>query len=477
MKVCLIRPTVASRFQITAPLSLGYLSASLKKNGYNDIYLIDGTLHLLSIDDTINMIKKNGITDVIGIQVYTGSQKWTRDFVLKAKEEFPQSKIVVGGPHISSLKGFALEFIGADYGVLGEGEDSIVDFVKFVEGKINSPYDVDGLIFKEGSSFIHAKNMYGFLKNADDIPIPDWELLKPYEYFEYMESATMPLRGKKPIVILTSRGCPYQCTFCSSGLTNQRKMRYRSPENIVDEIEFLQKKYKIDEVFFTDDNLTMNLRRAEKIFDLMIERDIKVHWRAPNGLRVDRLSESLIEKMSKSGCYYVGLGIESGSEIVLKSIKKKLNLEKVASAVNLLHKYNIQTTGFFICGLIGENEEDINETLNFAKKVNFDRVQIGVYIPYPGSEDFNNLTYRKSLDEYRQIIMNFQENEELPKWRDIPLEKLLKLQQKFILKFYLRPKVILSMLMKIRISQIKAFLNHPWIKSWFTKKEKSLFGN
>lgn len=472
MKIALIRPTYGSRFQVTPPLSLGYLSSSLKETGYSNIHLIDGSLLLLSPPDAVELIRKNGVPDLIGIQVYTGSHRWTKEFVTLFRKQYPNVPIVCGGPHITALKELALKFIGCEYGIMGEGENAIVEFVKYIEGKISDPSDVEGLIYKDKDTYRFSKEPYGFLRDANTVPFPDWDILEPEKYFKYMEGATMPLRGKKPVPILSSRGCPFKCTFCSSGLTNKRIMRYREPENIVAEMEMLKQKFGVDEIFFSDDNLTLNKSRAEKIFDLMIEKKLNLHWRAPNGIRVDCLNESLIAKMKKSGCYYVGLGVESGNDKILKRIKKQLDLNAVRKNVNLLHKYNISVSGFFMCGMLDEKENEIGDSIRFALSVPFDRIQVCDYVPYPGSEDFQTIFKNDDRQQYEKAIMEFQQNDTIPKFRALSLKDVIRLQRMFFLKFYLRPRTIYSMLKHFRLSQIYAIFNHPLIKRFFAKDKK-----
>ena len=472
MKICLVRPTFGSRFQVTPPLSLGYLSSALKQNGYTDVSLIDGSLYLLTPQQAAEKLRASGGADVVGVQVYTGSHLWARDFTRLVKENFKDSVILLGGPHITALKEHAMDFIKADYGVIGEGEISITAFMKYREGKITDPALVPGLIFKNDGKWMHAQEKFGFIPDANDIPFPDWELLEPEKYFPLMEGATMPLKGKKPAPILTSRGCPYRCTFCSSGLTNKRIMRYRNPRNIVDEIKLLKTKYGVNEIFFTDDNLTMNIKRAEEIFDLMMNEGINVHWRAPNGIRLDRLSPSLVEKMSRSGGYYVGVGVETGNAEVMKRIKKKVNLNIVSDVVNLLHKHKIRVSGFFMCGLRGETQSQIEDTVGFALKVPFDRIQVSNYIPYPGSEDFSVIFEEGNSEAYAVNVAKFQESEYVPHFQEMSLEEIITLQKSFIRRFYLRPRVILGLILNLKFSQLKAIWRHPFIQRWFNRKQK-----
>jgi len=472
MRICLVRPTFGSRFQVTPPLSLGYLSSALKRGGYRDISLIDGSLDVLTPAQAVERAAAGGGADVLGVQVYTGSHQWAKEFTFLAKQRLKDCVVAVGGPHVTALKEHAMDFIGADYGVIGEGEIAVVRMVEFLEGKIADAGKVPGFFFKERGKWRHAEEKFGFVPDANDLPVPDWELLQPQRYFEFMEGATMPLRGKRPAPILTSRGCPYLCTFCSSGLTNKRKMRYRDPRNIVDEILFLKRTYGVDEIFFSDDNLTMDVNRAEQIFDLLIGEKADIHWRAPNGIRIDRLSPALVEKMARSGGYYVGVGVETGNAEIMRRIKKKVNLDIVKGAVDLLHRDGIKVSGFFMCGLRGESRTQVGDSIRFALGVPFDRVQVSNYIPYPGSEDFSVIFEENVPERYAENVSRFQTSQYVPPFQEMSLEEIVSLQKEFIRRFYLRPSILCELLKNLKFSQIKAILRHPFIVRWFNRKQK-----
>jgi len=469
MKIALIRPNFGSYFQITPPLSLGYLSSSLKNNGYTDIVLVDASLDK-KIPQEVNRFLKKENPDIIGIQVYTGSQNWVKELLVLLKSEKIHSRVIVGGPHISGLGELSLDYLGADFGILGEGEQSIVSFAQSLENK--SDFDeVDGLIFKQKGKWKTARNLFGFIDNINNIPFPDWDLLNPEKYFNYMESVSLPLKGKKPTPILTSRGCPYQCTFCCSGVVSRHKIRYRFPKNIVSEIKYLKEKFGVDEIFFSDDNLTLNNQRAKEIFDLMIKEKLNIVWRAPNGIRIDSLTDSLVNKMAQSGCYFVGLGIETGSDKIMRNIKKNVDLNKVNEKVNLLQKYKIKSSGFFMCGLRNERRKDILKSIEFAKKIPFDRIQVCNFVPYPGSEDFNIIYDKANKKAYKNNVLKFQQNGFVPDFQTLSLTEIYKVQRKFLFDFYFRPKILYDLLKSFKISQLITLFKHPFFKKWMVFKK------
>jgi radical SAM superfamily enzyme YgiQ (UPF0313 family) len=202
-----------------------------------------------------------------------------------------------------------------------------------------------------------------------------------------------PLRGeiRKPwAMMITSRGCPYDCVFCSIHTLMGKQWRGRSPENVVDEIEQLINSYKIKQVDFFDDNMTLNKKRMEAICDLIVKRGLDIEWYTPNGVRADTLDENLLSKMKKSGCKRIRIAPESGVQrVVDQIIKKDLNLKDVEKAVILSKKLGIKVGCFFVIGLIGETKENIKETINYAYKLRqlgADRFYFSIAMPVYGTE-------------------------------------------------------------------------------------------
>lgn len=471
-KIILLRPTYGSKFQITPPISLGCLASNLRKNCFNNLVFIDGTLNQYTPEQAAQIIIHEN-PKIIGVQIYTGAQSWTREMIRILRSKNSEIIIVAGGPHISALKEIALEHISADYGIVGEGEESFALLCnKLITNHNRIEFsEIPGLIYKKDKKYFQSKIPFARLSDLDSFPGPDYGLLKIENYFEYMEGATVPLKGKRPVPIITSRGCPYNCTFCSSSLIFSKRIRYRAVEKVVEELEFLKKNYNIDEFFVTDDNLTLDMERAEKFFDLLIEKNLNLFWRAPNGLRADRLSEPLIAKMKKSGCYFVGIGVETGSPEMMKAIKKSLDLNIIQNVTALLKKHKILSSGFFMVGLPLEKEEDAQKTVDFIKKSNFDRIQVATYSPYPGSEDFDNLFDKRNEKEYKKLIHNYLYKGEIPKiTKYLSYSQVHDYQKKMINAFYFRPRTLFSLLRNLKFSQLKAILSHPLIRRWFDNK-------
>lgn len=478
-RIALVRPTFGSMFQITPPLSLGYIASSLKKKGYQDISIIDGTLAQLSPESMLRLISERRPA-IIGIQVYTGSHNWTRNFVKMLKKSTISAEVVVGGPHISALKEKAIEHIGADYGIVGEGEESFAKLVEVIlddgsKASADALRDIPGLIYKdEEGRFRQSIVPFARIPDLDTLPFPDYELLHITKYFKHMQGATVPLRGKRPVPILTSRGCPFNCTFCSSSLTFLKKMRFRSVQSVVEELEYLKNRYHIDEFFITDDNLTLDMKRAEEFFDLLVKKRLNLHWRAPNGLRADRLDKNLIRKMKRSGCYFVGIGVETGSQRIMKTIKKSLDLRKIDEVLPILRRQHIITSGFFMVGMKEEKDEDIMKTIKFIRKSKFDRIQVSIYTPYPGSQDFDDMFEAQDPDRYGKNVEDYLYKGIIPPINPyVSYDNIHKYQKRMLKTFYMKPRVIIDLILNLKLSQIDAILKHPSIRRWFKSDHAS----
>lgn len=275
--------------------------------------------------------------------------------------------VVVGGPHASTIRKKILEETKADYAIKSEGEHTILELCN---GKTKK--DIKGLIYRENGNIIENPDREPIL-DLDSLPFPAYEL---FEIDKYMD---------KKIPILTSRGCPYQCVYCSVRLCMGNRFRARSPENVVEEImKWKNKGY--DRFIFPDDCFSLDLGRAKKICDLIIEKNLSIKFDLRNGIRVNRVDEELLQKMKQAGCFFVSYGVESGVQDVLNSMKKGITVEQVKKAVELTKKVGVKFGLFFIIGCPGDTYEKFKQSLNFALSLGPDEVRFYNLVPYPGTE-------------------------------------------------------------------------------------------
>jgi radical SAM superfamily enzyme YgiQ (UPF0313 family) len=267
--------------------------------------------------------------------------------------------------------------------------------------------------------------------------------------------------GKHHFVnIITSRGCPFSCIFCSSSELCGKIWRARSPENVIKELKKLKYEYDVSEVEFLDDTFTLNNRRAEKICDLMMKENLNLSWSASS--RVNTITQGLADKMKKAGCHTIYLGIESGSQKILDLIQKGINLFQAERAVEIVRRANINALGSFIIGIPGETVKSIKKTIRFARTLNLNFVQFSICTPYPGTKLFKiakakGLLLTKDWSKYTIV-------DPVMKTPGISSKELRKWLMKAYLGFYLRPKFFLEQIRRKDLfffkKALKAGLNY-----------------
>lgn len=376
-------------------LGLAYLSGALYEQGI-DHDIIDLGLHLNDWREVLAARSKNHT--VFGITSTTFEFKAARQVAGYIKKRAPEAKIILGGPH-STLTGKEIlthqkEF---DYILRGEGERVLPDFVRLVEN--GSSCDIQSLlgVFSRNAPVSNG-NKLTWIKDINAIPLPR------YDKFEMEKYAEAP----KAMQVLTSRGCPFGCIYCSVNLIMGRKFRSRSPDDIIFELEHLIAKYGTSSFSFNDDNLTFDINRAKTICKLIIDRGLNICWNASNGIRVDYLDEELVSLMKNSGCNEVAIGIESTNNEILQKLKKGTKLEKIENAISLINRYEIPLKGFFLIGSPGETRKDVFASLDFAKK-HLKNARFSMLTPYPGTALWQWVSENKYWTEEKPIeeIINY----------------------------------------------------------------------
>jgi anaerobic magnesium-protoporphyrin IX monomethyl ester cyclase len=409
MRVCLINPPrihpkLWGKPSVFQPLDIAYVAALLEKQheviiidapteGWENLEEIDATKYRQGLpNEEIAARVKHWSPRVVGVTVpFSGWWKSTYELISAVKSINQDIIIVVLGLHPSARPKECLANPNVDFVVIGEPEQTMFELVDVLEQQnLEGVEKVKGIGFvKNGKTVITP--LRPPIEDLDSLPFPARHLLPMDKYFEAVKEN--PLRGeiRKPwAMMITSRGCPYDCVFCSIHNVMGKKWRGRSPQNVVDEINQLVHTYKIKQIDFYDDNMTLNKKRMETICDLMVKEGLDIEWYTPNGVRADTLDENLLKKMKASGCKKIRIAPESGVQNVLdKIVKKNLNLKDVEKAVVLSKKVGIKVGCFFVIGLIGETKEDINETIRYAYKLRSlgaGRFYFSVAMPVYGTE-------------------------------------------------------------------------------------------
>lgn len=464
LKVLLISPMYNS--SIVAPcLGLGYLASALKKNGH-DVLILDGLREKIEYNPSE--------WDIVGVSAMSTYFPECIEEVKKAKSY--GLKTIIGGPHIICDPIQSLIDSGADYAAIGEGERTMTQLAAGLppaqvdglaywnNGKVVQSKQSDSMIGETESgatTFLMKENMYtlqvGKLKrdfqlNIDDFGRPDWSSIDPRTYPVAPHGMIAHAHPIAPII--TTRGCPYSCTYCSAPITAGKRMRYRDPKNVVDEIEMLVNDFGVKEIQIEDDNFTLNRKHCITICEEILKRGIKVLWSLPNGVRIDKLDKEMLLLFKKAGCVSMALGIESANQRILDMIKKELNQEIVKKVVQDVADVGIETVGFFMIGFPTETKQEIENTINFALELPLTRAIFAKVTPLPGTELFD-LWEEKYSETGKVDWKTFNYYQFDADWADCSFEEIAKLQTRATFRFYIRPKQLLTMLKQLNFAQYK----------------------
>jgi magnesium-protoporphyrin IX monomethyl ester (oxidative) cyclase len=373
--------------------------------GWKNLLELDETKYRVGLSsETIAQRLAEWKPDVVVIEIpFSGWSKTAFEVADKAKKVNKSIVVVLFGTHPSAQPKECLTNKSVDFVVVGEPENTVAELVDALDSEKGNYEAINGLGFRvKAKTVLTAKR--ALIENLDSLPFPARHLLPMKIYNEAVKEN--PMRGEisKPWTIMnTSRGCPFSCVFCSNCVLWGRTWRARSPKNVVDEIEQLVKVYKIKQIDFYDENMTLDRQRIVEICDQIIQRKLHVEWFTPNGVRADTLDEALLRKMKKAGCKKLRIAPESGVQRVLTDIiKKQLDLKKVEEAVVMCRKVGIKVGCFFVLGLIGETKADIEETIQFAyklRRLGADYFNFSIVMPVYGTEFYEQAKHSGYLRE------------------------------------------------------------------------------
>jgi len=446
MRILLINPNSRRKFgkgervsSIIHPLGLAYLAGILKKEQF-DVKILDAEALNLADEEIIGYIEKYK-PNLVGLGAKTPGIYKVFRIAKKIKEKYPKIKIVLGGPHPTALPDESIEKKFVDFVIVGEGEFTMLELVKELNSK-KSFEKINGLFFKKRGKIMKNPRREP-ITNLDLLPFPVYELLPLNKYI------SGDSRHKKFVSILTSRGCPGKCLYCNK-LVFGNHCFMRSAENLIEEIEFLVKKYGFKEFHIVDDLFTNNRQRVIDFCNLLIKKRIKIEWKCGNGVRVGTIDLELLRIMKKAGCYSISYGVESGNQEILNKMRKGQTLKQIENAVKLTKKVGLDCVCFFIFGNIGENKKTMRETIEFAKKLNPDFALFSVMVPYPGTPirviiEKEGRLFEKNWENYDHFVGKAVfEHGELKK------ETMEDMYKKAYKEFYIRPSYIIKKILKLK---------------------------
>ena len=436
MEIALVRVKYNSHI-ITPPLGLGYLASYAQKFGHK-VLIIDALRDNLSNEQVVEKINAAGIS-AVGITCLSAFYNEVVELSKMLKAE--GKKVFIGGIPPTFMPKQTLIDTGADYVSLGEGEISLKKLLdaNFDGTGIQGIYNLENLPDKP----IKGEKV----ENLDDLPMPDWGQISPKSYPRAPHGA---VTKNYPIgIIITTRGCPYGCKFCASPNFYDRKIRFRSPKNVVDEIEYLVKNHGVKEIHFEDDNFTLKRSHAYEVCKMIVDRKIKITFTCPNGIRADKVDKELLLMMKKAGCYCFAYGIESANPQILKNINKDEDIETIKKSIDIAADCGIDCVGFFIFGLPGETKQSIEQSINFALSSKLTRAQFMILDVLPGCNLYDDLDGQFESDFSKESYCS---PEYVPE--TLTKQDLIDAQERAFRKFYFRPRIMFRMLRSVTLSQI-----------------------
>ena len=438
LKVLLISPPAQSIVKqvigtAAPPLGLAYL-ASIARDLGCDVRIIDSLAEDLTLREVKARIMKF-YPDLVGVTATTSMIYDAYDVATVAKEVNPNATVVIGGPHATFMASEILqECRHIDVVVRGEGELTFRELLMRLMRDDRDFRDVLGITYRVDDK-VRENPPRPLIRNLDDLPLPAYDLL-PMDKYRV---------GKLKFgAIITSRGCPYTCVFCSSSLQFGKKWRAHGAERVLEELRILRYEYDRQEIEFMDDTFTLNKKRALAIAEKIIEEGLDISWSASS--RVNTFSREVGSALNKAGAHTMYFGIESGSDRTLEFIDKRITREQAMDATRTAKECGLRALGSFVIGFPYETEEDIRETIKFSNRVGVDLAQFTIATPYPGTKLWDlaikeNLLLTRNWRKFTTVDVVMKNLYLTP-------EKIKKLFLWAYLNFYLNPKHALEDLIR-----------------------------
>lgn len=442
MKVLLVKPGIALGDHIQPPLGVAYLAAVLR--GDNEVRVLDfGKMG--REDDRFSAAVREFAPDIVGFQCYSPEIGEVKRLSVLARDAHGRAVIIAGGPHPTLCPEETMERLSpeADYLLRGETEESFPLFIKFLSGDVK-PEDVPGLAWKKDG--VLRVNEIKPIADINALPAPAWDLINPQEYPPAQHGAFFDQFPIAPIV--TTRGCPFACGFCTAPILSGRHMRKRSADSVMAEIELLYHRFGIREIHIVDDNFTLDKAHAVSILKRIVDSGLPISLAFPNGVRINTLDDELLDLMKAAHTYLISVGIESGSDRTLSRMQKQLNVALIREKVSLIKRKGIDLAAFFILGFPDETAGEMEETIRFSLELPLLRANFFTFLPLPMTPVTLKLIQDGEIGQMDVDGLIFQKVPYAPK--GVTREQLRAIQRKAFLKFYLRPGIMLRNIMLVR---------------------------
>lgn len=437
------------------PLTLATLASLLKKENYDVLardYVAENADRFSLINDLKNFSPELIVMNTVAASLYN-------DIAVAEiiKQTLPDVFISAIGLHASQVPESILNSNGSvDAAISGEPDRTIIELAEAIRDK--RPLDsVNNIAYKLDGNIVRTTNGPNLI-DINSLPMPAWEFFNLRKYL-------LPFSRKPFLLVTTSRGCPYECSFCPIWIYYGRIPRFRAPDKIVDEIEYDVKRFGITDFLFWSESFTLNEEHVYEICNEILRRGLKINWMCNS--RVDNVNQKMLALMRRAGCWLIGYGVESGSQEILDRTNKKITLETIQKAIDMAHREEITVVGHIIIGLPGESVESIKKTINFSINSGMDFAQFYCAVPFPGSKLYDEAIKNNWLTTTRWDL--FEQNRSILDYPCLSHEEIEKLRRYAIKRFYLRPHSIFALVKTIRrhgdfrsfLRSLKEFLS--WI--------------
>lgn len=363
------------------PLGLGYIAAYLRKYGHHTVAMYEPEAQQLSHGDVVRIISEAN-PDVVAITCATPNFPRAVELARIAKTR-TAAKVVLGGVHATALPEFIMERYAEvfDCVVVGEGEATMLDLVDaYQQGKKLD--GVPGIVYCQDGVAVRTVPR-SLLTELDTLPCPARDLIPQHLFRPNLHNA----RYRNCLTLLTSRGCPYNCSFCAARIVSGTAYRTHSAEYVLEEMELLKRDYQAEQLIITDDTFTIDHERLEKICRGMVDRRLKLSWFCFS--QVNTVNRDTLKMMKQAGCYSIGFGVESADEGLLRQMGKPISPAQAKETIRTATELGLKTQAFYILGLPGETKAQMQATVRFAEEVNSTLAFFNMLVPYPGTRDFD----------------------------------------------------------------------------------------
>jgi radical SAM superfamily enzyme YgiQ (UPF0313 family) len=430
-----------------APLNLGYLASSLKKyKGNISVSILDADALRIPYQKLKGIFEKEK-PDIVGVSAPSAVYSQSLKVCEIVRELNSNTKIIMGGSHPTAMPLETVKEKAIDFVVYGEGEVTLCELIDSFE-KGDTGYNlINGIAFKDKDGNPVLTEPRGLAEDLDSVPFPARELMPMDVYFI---SPTKRSTGRKTGNMISSRGCPFNCTYCMAKVMWQGRVRFRSPRNVVDEIEECVNKYGIGEILFHDEFFALKHSRVRQICGEILRRKLDIFWACMS--RAGSVNAAILKEMKGAGCRLISFGLESGSQVILNNIRKSNTIDNARESISLVKEAGIRTHASYMVGNIGETDKTMRETINLAKELNTDVAAFFMATPYPGTEFYKEAVkkgYLRKDVEWKDFSM-LSKNKPTLNMPGMSAKRMERWQKRANIEYYVRLRYLFMKLAQIR---------------------------